>query len=213
MSDAGTPKDSVVLAARATEILREEHRILELALSGLRGLAAALEARLDCDDAPNRFVEFLDEFAVAFHHAREERFALEALGTVGVPRDRGPVAELLDEREFTRHLLTTMRRASAEMERGRGSGAERYAAAARWYADLMRDHIDRTDNGVFRMIDVMLDSEARLALAQTLDSSEAREARDSFDRTAKELARRWSGTSPPSPAGPRNFRHRFRPKP
>ncbi len=144
----------------ATQLLREEHRVILRAI----GLVETAAARLD-DGRPVaeawwvELLEWLRSFADRNHHAKEEEHLFPALTQAGVPAAGGPVGVMLAEHAEGRALLRTI---------AESRGKER-AEAARGYVRLLRDHIDKENGVLFPLTDAVLDPPAQLLLARGLE--------------------------------------------
>ena len=153
--------------------LMNDHRLIEKVM-------AELERRLALDPAavPAAFVAqalaFFTGFADASHHFKEEEALFPALAARGVPVEGGPIGMMLHEHGVGRKLLAGMR---AELEAA-GAGDGKACAALRDYAaryiELLRNHIWKEDNVLFRMAQQLLDEEAAAALrARFRESAQA----------------------------------------
>ncbi|MCX6621389.1 MAG: hemerythrin domain-containing protein [Acidobacteria bacterium] len=130
--------------------LMNDHRLIENVLS-------ALERRLAAGggEFPGEFVAqalaFFVEFADLHHHHKEEEVLFPALAQHGVPVQGGPIGVMLNEHTMGRQLLAGIR---GNLEAAGGGGEQARAAvradAAR-YIELLRHHIWKEDNILFRM--------------------------------------------------------------
>lgn len=142
---------------RPTEILSQEHRVIELVLAALERMAdRTLDERAipvaDAHDA----VAFLRTFADACHHGKEEARLFPAMEARGLPREAGPTAVMRHEHELGRAHVRAMDAAVAAFEKGDQGATLRFAAEAREFVDLLRDHIAKEDQVLFPMADRML---------------------------------------------------------
>lgn len=135
--------------------LMEEHRLIERVMS-------ALERRLDAGEAfPAEFVaqclDFFTEFADLNHHFKEEGALFPALASRGVPVEGGPIGRMLHEHNLGREFLAGIR---AELEAARLGDPRAITSAkgcAAQYIELLRQHIWKEDNILFRMAQQVLD--------------------------------------------------------
>jgi len=149
---------------KATDELKGEHAVIKRMLA----VAGALAARLERGDAVPAehlaaVVDFIRGFADRCHHSKEEDLLFAALAEVGFGRETGPVAVMLAEHDEGRAYVREMDAASADYRKGDAAAAGRFAAAARNYADLLAQHINKEDNILYEMAD------ARLSPAQQRD--------------------------------------------
>jgi hemerythrin-like domain-containing protein len=143
--------------------LLDDHRLILRAL----GVTETAVARLEGGAPPasswwSDLIAWLRAFADANHHGKEERCLFPALAKAGVPSEDGPVAVMLEEHDQGRALLRTMES---------GEAAAR-ARAARAYATLLREHIDKENGVLFPLAEAVLDDRARERLAGELEAVE-----------------------------------------
>jgi len=142
------------------DLLRDEHRVILRALDALERAADRLARGAALPDGWwESAVAWLRAFADAGHHAKEERSLFPALVKAGVPSDGGPIGVMLAEHEEGRGYV----RAMAE-----GPDARR-ASAAREYASLLRQHIDKENDVLFAIAEAVLDEQAQAALRREFE--------------------------------------------
>ncbi len=125
-----------------------EHDLIERGL----GLLETAVARIDGGEPlpgefPRWVVRFLQEFADQCHHAKEEDVFFPLLKERGIPEQGGPIGVMLHEHVLGRDCVSQMREAG-ESEPFQ---AERFAEGARQYIPLLRQHIFKENNILFRM--------------------------------------------------------------
>lgn len=137
---------------KATDILMQEHRIIERVLTALETGADRLEAGGTVD--PQFFIEateFIGGFADGCHHRKEEGVLFEAMNAAGMPKDSGPVAVMLAEHDQARAYTRGLREGAEKMQAGDSEAARQVIRNARSYAALLRQHIAKEDNVLFPM--------------------------------------------------------------
>jgi hemerythrin-like domain-containing protein len=138
---------------RATDVLMAEHRIIETVLD-------AAERMLDRATVDPEFfrktVEFLRDFADACHHAKEEDALFPALESAGVARENGPLGCMVHEHELGRELIAAVSAAIEGAAAGEPHALATLNTCLRRYIVLLRQHILKEDNILFRMADVAL---------------------------------------------------------
>jgi hemerythrin-like domain-containing protein len=78
---------------RATEILMNEHRVIEQMLSVVDAMAdLALRTRTVNPQSAAQSIDFIRTFADRCHHAKEEDVLFVRMETAGFPNDNGPIA-------------------------------------------------------------------------------------------------------------------------
>jgi hypothetical protein len=76
---------------KATEVLMDEHRVIERVLGALEEAASRLERGVEVD--ASFFLEatdFIRGFADGCHHQKEEGVLFKAMTAAGMPQDQGP---------------------------------------------------------------------------------------------------------------------------
>jgi hemerythrin-like domain-containing protein len=150
----------------ATDILMEEHRIIERMLSALTVQAQRLK-----DGAPVRTGFFLDaadfmrNFADGCHHRKEEGPLFQAITDTGLSTQTGPIAILLAEHEQSRRYARALDQSVRELESGKAAAREEVVGNALACITLLRQHI-RRENDFFFPLAVRLippDQQAKLA--------------------------------------------------
>ena len=124
----------------ATEILMQEHRLIDRVLTTLEAGAARVDAGQPM--RPGFFIEatdFVKGFADGCHHRKEEGVLFTAMVDSGLPRESGPIAVMLAEHEegrvYTRGLRALPRSGWKPVmlrpRRGNGQRPRLYGVAAR----------------------------------------------------------------------------------
>ena len=130
------------------EELKTEHEAIKLMLNILTKVADRLDsggevAREDLD----QIMAFLTGFVDRCHHAKEEDELFPAMQKAGIPRDEGPIGMMLSEHSEGRDTIKAMTKALG----GRTLDADTFVQNAKSYIALLRQHIDKEDNVLFRM--------------------------------------------------------------
>jgi hemerythrin-like domain-containing protein len=139
---------------RATEILREEHLIIQQVLNCLEALAdkACVEGALD-GSAARDIIDFFRHFADGCHHNKEEACLFPLLEDRGFDRDRGPTGVMFAEHEQGRVYLAAL---EADIDTATAGGHEavtRFSATAAAYTQLLNEHIFKENQRLFPMAD------------------------------------------------------------
>ena len=142
---------------RPTDILKQEHRVIEQVLACLERMAERCEAgeTLDAGSARDA-VAFLRTFADQCHHGKEEDCLFPALEALGFPRQGGPTGVMLHEHEQGRAFIAGMEGAIGEAVAGDAGARAQWVRHARGYANLLRQHIQKEDHCLFAMADQAL---------------------------------------------------------
>ncbi len=149
----------------ATTALRSEHNHILAMIACLRA-ACATSQNGDSFHAETfqSGVDFIRNYADAWHHAKEEDLLFPALEEEGMPRDAGPIAVMLHEhslgRTYVRQIADNLEAATRGDDAAR-SVVVRFTLA---YADLLSQHIQKENNILFDMADQILTPEVHAHL-------------------------------------------------
>jgi hemerythrin-like domain-containing protein len=158
---------------QATAILRQEHDVILKMLDGLDGTARQLLTGIAVPPATlTGLLEFFKLFADRCHHGKEEDLLFPLLEQKGMPRGSGPLGVMLFEHDRGRELVREMAAAATEYHGRSGPAGERWAKAAQQYSTLLRDHILKENNILFRMAERMLTPEEQDSLGAEFEKSE-----------------------------------------
>ncbi len=150
---------------RPVEILMQEHRVIEVALSCLEAMVQKAEAdnRLEQEPA-EQIVDLIRNFADRCHHGKEEDRLFPALVAKGMPKEGGPIAVMLAEHDMGREFVGRMAQSIESAAQGDQQGLQEFSSAAYGYINLLRAHIQKEDRILFPMADRFLNNEDQKAL-------------------------------------------------
>lgn len=192
---------------KPTEILKNEHRVIELVLASLEKMSDLSEKSKKLDGAIARdMIEFFRMFADRFHHAKEEQHLFAYLEAHGMPREGGPTGVMLAEHEMGRDLVSKMEKAVAGYEQCDPSALRGFLKAARAYVSLLREHIQKEDHCLFSMTDQHLSDQEQERLLKAFREEEAKNSGgrplDYYLKKAQELGVRFGVEGCHSKEGP-----------
>lgn len=139
---------------QATDILSQEHRVIERVLDALQSAAQTVEAGGEI--SPTFFIEatdFIRGFADGCHHRKEEGVLFKMMADNGMPVQGGPVGAMLYEHELGRQYTRGLRSAAEQWRAGDASARQRVVENALGYVHLLRQHIVKEDTILFPMAD------------------------------------------------------------
>lgn len=104
---------------KSTGVLKEEHGGVTIMLGILKKVCDRLGSgqAVPAGDL-DRILEFLKVFVDRCHHAKEEDFLFPALERAGIPREGGPIGEMLSEHVKGREFIRGMSDATEGCKRG-----------------------------------------------------------------------------------------------
>ena len=89
-----------------TSILSNEHRVIEIMLSVLENLADKTIAEKKLErQAAEEVIDFIRIFADRCHHGKEENHLFVALVDKGMPKEGGPIGQMLLEHDQGREYV------------------------------------------------------------------------------------------------------------
>ena len=160
----------------ATNLLSSEHRVIERMIDALEAAAGELErgGRVD----PRLFLsasDFIRGFADGCHHRKEEGILFPALARNGFPAETWPVAVMLAEHEQGRVYNRDLRAAAERYQTGDSSAAQSIAASAREYGALLRQHIQKEEQVLFKLADAVIPAKQQPGILDGLEKLEQAE--------------------------------------
>lgn len=161
---------------KATEILMDEHRVIERVLTALEMAAQRVEQGHKL--RPGFFIDaadFIKGFADACHHHKEEGVLFKAMIAGGMPSQGGPIAVMLAEHEQGRAYTRGMRQAAERLAAGDESANTALVQNVRGYTTLLRQHISKENNVLFPMADRVIPKAAQSQVAEDFERIEQEE--------------------------------------
>jgi hemerythrin-like domain-containing protein len=159
--------------AQPTAILRQEHEAVTRMLDAAELAAGKLERKEAIrPDLLEGIGEFFSLFVDKCHHGKEEELFFPALAKKGMPVEGGPVGVMLQEHEEGRKLAGRMRELASAYAKGDSAAGAAWAAEARTYIRLLREHILKENNVLFPMAEGILAPEEEEALAAQFEQLE-----------------------------------------
>lgn len=134
----------------ATQILFEEHQVIQRVLEALEAAARRVEEGEEM--GPEYFLEaaqFVRGFADGCHHRKEENVLFKEMARHGVPVEGGPIGVMLSEHEQGREAIRGMVDSAERWGKGEITARLEMVEYAREYVDLLRKHIYKENNILF----------------------------------------------------------------
>lgn len=140
---------------KATQQLKEEHAAVLIMLQVLERLVERLQNgdQTTEKDLPS-IIEFLQGFVDRCHHGKEEEWLFPALEAAGIPRQDGPIGVMLQEHDAGRSLIQDMIKTRDRLETGEGRAELRESAHN--YIQVLKNHIAKENEVLFKMADLRL---------------------------------------------------------
>jgi hemerythrin-like domain-containing protein len=173
---------------KSVERLIAEHDLIERTLSLLEKAVANIEAGQSLPDGfPQWAARFFEQFADQCHHAKEEDVFFPLLKQRGIPEQGGPIGVMLHEHVLGRDCVGRMREASQTQP----FDARTFADAAKQYIPLLRQHIFKENNVLFRMAERVMSDADDADVDIRFSQVEKERGLDSLQKSFGEDVARW----------------------
>ncbi|HSE89878.1 MAG TPA: hemerythrin domain-containing protein [Candidatus Binatia bacterium] len=158
---------------KATELLSDEHRVIERVLTVVEKLTQTpVEKAIE---NWKKALDFFRYFADQCHHFKEEQVLFPAMEEHGVPREGGPIGMMLTEHEEGRGYVKTMMAALTLAEARNEAAKDTLLENAGAYLRLLREHIQKEDEILFRIADDVIPPDVQKELLRSFEEHEAKE--------------------------------------
>ena len=138
---------------KSVDRLVKEHNLIERGLNLLEKSVVLIESNQPVpDDFPQWAPDFFRQFADKCHHAKEEDLFFPLLKERGIPEEGGPIGVMLREHVMGRDCVGRMREAAEQDE----FDAAMFTTAAKEFVSLLRQHILKENNVLFKMAENVL---------------------------------------------------------
>lgn len=172
-----------------------EHDIIERGLHLLEKAVAQIESGQSVPDDFSKWApRFFRQFAGQCHHAKEEDLLFPLLKERGIPEEGGPIGCMLQEHEAGRECVRRMREAS-EADPFDGT---KFAAAAKEFIPLLRQHIDKENNILYPMAGNVLSEVDDANLTHKFSNVEQERDLDGMNERYDAEVARWEDEGGPS---------------
>ena len=145
-----------MLAAHPVQILMDEHRIIESVLDALERQVLRLGHGAFPAEFLEKALDFFANYADGCHHFKEEDTLFPAMVARGVPREGGPVGVMLYEHQLGRGHLKAVRESLSAAGAGDAAALDVVHQNALGFIQMLRQHIFKEDNVLFRMAQSVL---------------------------------------------------------
>ena len=163
------------MKANVTQVMAEEHQLILRMIALVEKNTALMEQGQFRDwrfflDA----VEFIRNYADRFHHAKEEDVLFVELVKNGMPEKQSPIEAMHMEHDHGRAFVRALDAAAEKALAGEPGQIPAIAENAKYYAELLRNHIDKEDNILYPLAERVLPAEVRHGMLQAYEQAEAK---------------------------------------
>jgi len=112
-------------------------------------------------------VHIIRNFADGLHHAKEEKLLFPLMAQKGFSNEQGPIAVMLSDHDEGRAYVKGMSDHIESYRQGNKLALQQIISNMKGYCTLLRDHIAKENNVLFRMADNAISSdEQKMLLSQ-----------------------------------------------
>lgn len=178
----------------ATDILRHEHEVVMLALTGAEKLANNIISTGNVDiDKIRKFIDFSKHFTDGCHHIKEEKFLFPKLVENGFDGVSGPIGVMLYEHQEGRKFIRNMSDIVSDNDEPDKTETDLLASNLKNYIYLLRNHIYKENEILFNMADNALRPEIQEELVQSFNKVEAEDVGDGEHEKYHQIAHELAG--------------------
>ncbi|MDP3981095.1 MAG: hemerythrin domain-containing protein [Chlamydiota bacterium] len=142
---------------KATDILMNEHRVIEKVLHCLSQLIERFETKQETyPEEADKMIYFFRNYADLCHHGKEENQLFPLMEQKDFSSNNGPTAVMRHEHEEGRALIRNMDTAIQSALQGQTQSYQNFIDNARKYLVLLSSHISKEDHCLFPMADSSL---------------------------------------------------------
>ena len=157
--------------SNATQNLEDDHVYILQLIDAMEAMTKSSEPDIsDLEDA----VDLIKNFADGLHHAKEETLLFPLMGEHGFSMQQGPVAMMLNEHAQGRAFVKEMTENIELFKNGDLSALAFIYSNMLGYGELLRNHISKENNVLFRMADQALPKEDQEFLFKQFEEIENR---------------------------------------
>ena len=180
--------------ASPTELLRNDHRVIERVLDALEGISTEIARGGEVPvESITKAVAFSQTFVDACHHGKEESGFFPCLEKKGVPREGGPIGMMLYEHQVGRDYVKKIQEELARHEGAATEGTELSRLCSEYVAHI-RQHIFKEENVLFNIGDRVMDASDRERSLECYEQTEEQRIgkgeHEDMLRLAREIGRR-----------------------
>lgn len=157
-----------------TQVLVDEHKAIKEMLKVVEAVNNKLESgeKVEPSDL-EAIVDFIQGFADACHHRKEEGALFPAMEDAGIQRQGGPIGVMLQEHEQGRGYARAMKEAIKHIDEP--SYVEKFVENAKEYIGLLEQHIVKEDDILYPMAERYISGEEMSRLETEFDRVEREE--------------------------------------
>ncbi len=153
----------------ATKNLEDDHVFILRLIDVMEVMTTVSEPEIEHLE---EVVAIIRSFADGLHHAKEESLLFPLMAERGFSMQFGPIAVMLQDHEDGRNYVKGMAENIALLKNGELSALNLVYYNMLGYGELLRNHISKENNVLFRMADNALSSADHQSLTEQFDQIE-----------------------------------------
>jgi len=153
----------------ATQNLEDDH-VFILRLIDI--MEAMIQQNCTNTDHLELAVNLIRNFADGFHHAKEEKLLFPMMITKGFSDQQGPVALMLSEHDLGRLYTKEISNNIELLKQDKNNALQKIQTNMKSYINLLRNHIAKENNVLFRMADQVLSADEQQNLLSEFAKAE-----------------------------------------
>ena len=171
----------------ATENLENDHVHILMLIDVMEQITYSTDPDIEHIE---KILSIIRNFADGLHHAKEEELFFPFLSERGFSTTQGPVAVMLNEHEQGRNFVRGIASNIELYKKGNKSAVNDIYANMMGYAGLLRNHISKENNILFKMADRVLSESDHSNLSQRFAETEKNHVTspDEYIKQIQELA-------------------------
>lgn len=178
----------------ATEVLRQEHEIITVALGGAkREVLSIHETHKINSQKIEKIIDFCWNFIERCHNAKEENYLMAKMQERGLPSDKEPILVMSLEHKEGKGMVKALAAALPQAKIGESPAIASVALNLRAYIGLLHDHIDKQNNVFFPLADQIFTPDDQRELLVAFEKHDVeelgKEAHEKYYQIAHELAK------------------------
>ncbi len=156
-----------------TQQLIDEHECIKSMLSIIEKIVNDIEKGKELNIGHfDSILDFIQGFADKNHHHKEEDILFPAMVKQGVPNEGGPIAVMLHEHQSGRNYVKGMNDAFDAYKNGDKTAVSEIISNALNYVQLLRNHIEKENNILFKMAEKVLNEEEQQKIFDAFEKVE-----------------------------------------
>jgi len=172
---------------KATSDLRKEHESVLFVIKILDKMLSAGKKDTSVKvKYYNEVLYFFKVFVDQCHHGKEEKYLFEELFKSGLPKKEGLLEELIHEHDIGRDYISAM---NISLKSGEMS---LFHFAVVEYMEMIKQHIEKENNDLFKKADKLLDDEKQEELYSKFERHEEEVIGHGVHEELHSMIRKWA---------------------